>query len=158
MKYNELMDFIMDNFKIFLYPEELLKLDMELSKTELFAILLVDRYGEIMMSQIADYVNIPMSTATGIADRLVRNGYLSRERSETDRRIVVVKLADKGKNMAERFKALVTDKAARLFEELTAEELQVLKNVYNKAVKIIGSDSATAEAPREDGMKKIEIE
>ena len=34
--------------------------------------LFVDRYEEIIMSRIAEYINVPMSTATGIVERLVK--------------------------------------------------------------------------------------
>lgn len=64
----------------------------------------VGKHGEIIMSQIADFVNVPISTATGIVERLVKNGFMERERSDTDRRVVVIKLTDKGKKLIEEIK------------------------------------------------------
>lgn len=68
MKEDALLDLFIDNLRKFFYPEEWIKIDLTLSKTELLALLIVDRHGEIIMSQIADYVRVPLCTATGIVN------------------------------------------------------------------------------------------
>ena len=58
----------------------------------------VARLKEATMGQLSDHMNFPMSTATGIVDRLVKKGYIERGKSDSDRRIVVITLSEKGES------------------------------------------------------------
>ena len=44
----------------------------------------------VMMSEIAEKMKIPMSTATGIVDKLVAKNYLQRKLSPSERSIVLI--------------------------------------------------------------------
>lgn len=158
--YDDLTGLLINNMKKVFCPEEWIKLDLAFSKIELFAILLVDRYGEIIMSQLADYTDIPMSTATGIIDRLVKNGYLKRERSDADRRIVTLQLTVKGKEYAERFKAILSGYIERIFSALDEDEKALLHKVFLKAFEVLAQEKAKEEAAcgGNQQVKKIEIE
>lgn len=156
---NNLYNLILSHLKEIFYPEDWLDLDMNFSKTELLTLLLVERSGEVSMSQICDAMNMPMSTATGIVDRMVKKGVLQRERSESDRRLVVVQLAEQGKEVIEHYKQVVARYLHKIEAALTEEERQLLMKVFLKIVHILkqkGEPNAIQEpAP---GIKKIEIE
>jgi len=128
----------LDNAKKILYPEELINLDLNFSKSELLALLILEQHGEIIMSQIADYINIPLSTATGLVNRLVKNGYIERERNESDRRIVAIQLTDKGKVVTERVKGIALGYLGLIDQVLSDEESQVLYNVMEKVLHVLG--------------------
>ena len=70
---------------------------MDCSKNELLALVHVYRAGETSMSRIAEYVGVPLNTATGIANRLEKRGLVRRWRSEQDKRVMVVRITDEGK-------------------------------------------------------------
>jgi DNA-binding MarR family transcriptional regulator len=129
---NEFYDTIFEALRKILYPEELIDMDLCLSKTELMTLLQVERNGEIIMSQIANYINIPMSTATGVIDRLVRKGYMERTRSESDRRIVAIRLTGEGKRLAEEIKGSLLGFAAQVLNELTDDEKELLLRIISK--------------------------
>lgn len=156
---SEILRLILDNIRKVFYPEEWIGIDLAVSKTEMFALLFVDQRGEVIMSQIADFINAPMSTATGIIDRLVKNEYLKRERSETDRRIVLIRLTDKGKSLVEEVKDVFFRYISMVNEVLTDEEEQQLLNIFQKVIGVInnnhGNDTEYDEAK---SIKKIEIE
>ena len=84
------------------------------------------------MSQIADYVNIPMSTATGIIDRLVKNGYCTRRRSESDRRVVMIALTKKAEKIIDDIKSIGQDYFERVNDALTPDEQQFLFSIITK--------------------------
>jgi DNA-binding MarR family transcriptional regulator len=132
-----LYDFLVDNLKTFFFPEDWLELDLNFSKTELMALVVVERYGEVSMSQICDALNIPMSTATGIVDRMVRKGFLQRERSETDRRMVVVSMTEKGRGIFQHYKGMLTGYLEQIEAALTENELQLLYKIFMKVTAII---------------------
>lgn len=157
---NNIFSFLIDNLNKLFYPEEWILLDMTFTKSEIFTMLVVDRHGEIIMSQVAGYINVPMSTATGIVDRLVKNGYLKRERSEQDRRIVVICLSDKGKEVIDKLKESVMKYIGMINDSLTDEERQLLYNIFIKFINILNRDNSdkNVDLDKKGIIKKIDIE
>lgn len=159
MEYTEILNLFLENMKKVFYPEDWIELDLSFSKSELFTMLMIDRHGEVIMSQIAEYTNIPMSTATGMVDRLVRNGYLKRERSESDRRIVVIKLTESGKSLISQMKKVALEYIKLVYDSLDEEERFLLTKVFMKVVDIISRKNLqSTEIKKEDQIRKIEIE
>ena len=159
VEYPNVLDLIFDNLKKFFYPQEWISLDLEFSKSELFAMLLVDKQGEMMMSEIADNIGISMSTASGIIERLVKNGYVNRDRSETDRRIVVVRLTEQGKRLIAQLKCTVFEYIRSIDESLEDEERQLLLKIFTKILDVL--DKKRPRPPEADSasqLKRIEIE
>lgn len=155
---NELYDSIFDALRKVLYPEDFIDVDLSLSRTEILTLLQVERNGEIIMSQIANFINIPMSTATGIIERLVRKGYMERARSESDRRLVTIRLTEDGKKLAEGIKCSMLSLAEQVLDELTEDEKKLLYNVFNKITTIFSGKKALASDKKENTIRKIEIE
>ncbi len=56
----------------------------------------LSRMGEPRMTDLANNVNVTTAAVTGLVDRLVRDGYVERERDDKDRRIIKVRLTAKG--------------------------------------------------------------
>lgn len=157
---DELMDIFSQNIKKLFFPEEWINLDLKFSKSEIFTMLLLDKKKEITMTELAENINAPMSTATGIADRLVKNTYMKRERSEQDRRIVVLRLTDKGKEFINNLKWAVSKYINLVMDNLTEEERNFLIKIIFKAIDIIQShhDILTTNNTGNEKVKKINIE
>ncbi len=160
VEHNKIMDMILDNMKKLFFPEDWLQIDMKLSKTELFAMFIVERHGEVIMSKISDEINVSMSTATGIIDRLVKKKYLKRERSDLDRRIVLIKLTEKGQKTIEELKETMSKYLNRIYDVLTDEEIRVLSNIFIKVLNTFSEDEETENKQNKEKakIKKIEIE
>jgi MarR family transcriptional regulator, organic hydroperoxide resistance regulator len=160
LEYENIIDLIIDNIKKLIFPEEWLKIDMTLSKQEIFTLMLLDREGEIIMSRIADYVNVSMSTATGIVERLVKNGYLVRNRNDNDRRIVIIKLTDKAKSIVSQIKTIGLDYYGVIMEALTDEERRFLSSILVKIIAAINNRNTLPMRENDHGNRitKIEIE
>jgi MarR family transcriptional regulator, organic hydroperoxide resistance regulator len=155
---NEIYDTVFDTFKKLLYPEEWIDLDQTLSKSELFTLLQVERNGEIIMSQIADYINISMSTATGIVERLVKQGFIERNRNDSDRRIVTIKLTAEGKALAKNIKSKIFGVAKLLLDSLTEEEQELLFRIFTKVTSVFSTINLSEVEEKGSVVKKIEIE
>lgn len=160
MEYKELFDAAFDALRKLLFPEEWLDIDLALSKSELLTLFQIDRNGEIIMSQIADYVSIPMSTATGLVERLVKKGYLERVRSDSDRRIVSIRLTQAGKALIEDIKETITGYIKYVFEALTEEERKLLTGIFFKVTDILSGKRQSENTPAEldKKVRKIEID
>lgn len=96
----------------------------------------VEMRGELTMGCLAEELHMAISTLTGITDKLVNKGFLERTRSETDRRVVVVKVTDPG------YKAFALRKSAHesisknILSSLSEKEqdhlLRLLKKVISR--------------------------
>jgi DNA-binding MarR family transcriptional regulator len=154
-----LLDLVFENLKKIIYPEEWILLDLDFSKVELIALLLVEKHGEIMMSKLADAMNISMSTANGIVERLVKNGYLKRDRSDEDRRIVVVCMTDEGKRVVGEFKGIIFEYIKLIYQELDDEERKLIFKVFNKIIQILDKKSREQQDDLpENQLKRIAID
>lgn len=71
----------------------------ELNNTELKIISFIGKKGSCIMREVAEFANVPLSTLTGIMDKLVKKKLVSRERSDEDRRIVQLVLTENGKSV-----------------------------------------------------------
>jgi DNA-binding MarR family transcriptional regulator len=95
-----------------------------------YQLLLAAVYGEATtLGSLADELNCSRGNLTGVADRLERDGWLVRERSTEDRRVVNIRLTEKGnkvwdikkevaKEMAEIAKIWSSDERSLLFRTL----------------------------------------
>ena len=157
---DSIVDLLIENVKKIFSFEEWIELDMKFSKSEIFTMFFLDKRKELTMTELVEYINSPMSTATGIADRLVKNGCIKRERSETDRRVVILKLTDKGSTLIERLKAMIQGYLSMAVEDLTEEEIQFMTNVLLKILNSL-QKKLKVEIPNDqsrESVKKIDIE
>ncbi len=159
MNPEQLYNLFFNNIKKFLYPENWVELDLSFSKSELLTLLLVEKEQQVIMSQIAEYVNLPMSTTTGIVERLVQNGYLIRDRSESDRRIVVVTLTEQGLNVVSELKGLVYNLISEITKVLSDEEQEFLLSIIMKIAGVLKDINRSADEPKiKNQVKKIVID
>ena len=67
------------------------------TKNEVLILWLLYRKGEVNMSQIAEYIHVPLNTATGIIGRMEKNEMICRMRAKEDKRIVLISFTEKGR-------------------------------------------------------------
>lgn len=157
---DSIVDLLIENMKKLFFPEEWIELDMKFSKFELFTMLFLDKRKEITMTELVEYINSPMSTATGIVDRLVKNGYVSRERSETDRRIVIIRLTEAGSQLIKKLKDMISGYLNVVLEDLTDEEKNFMTGIALKVMNKLQTklSRTTLNVQSNDDIRKIEIE
>ena len=107
-------------------------LQENISTRELNLISFVGDQGSAIMKEIADHLDVPMSTATGIVDKLVLKKYLKRSHSQHDRRIVCIELAHEGQMSYELFVGMKADLVARILSLLDQEETSVFITLLEK--------------------------
>jgi DNA-binding MarR family transcriptional regulator len=77
--------------------ERLVRLGISMS--QLHVMHLLDRHGEMAMSHLADMLEVSVSNATGLIDRVEERGYVERIRVPNDRRVVLVRITDSGRGV-----------------------------------------------------------
>lgn len=112
----------------------------DLSITEIHTIEAVGLRGEKSMSEIAAQLDITTGTLTTAIDKLIKKGYVERNRSDVDRRIVYIALTKRGK-LAYRIHESFHYKMVRsVITDLTEDEVKALikglgkLNIYLKDV------------------------
>jgi len=104
----------------------------DISITEIHTIEAIGAYSETSMSEIAQKLNITVSTLTTAINKLIKKGYVERKRIEEDRRVVLVKLTKRGKlafRLHEKFHGEMINNA---IEGLSIEEEELLISSLNK--------------------------
>ena len=84
----------------------------------------IQRTGEMTMSRLADLLNVSLSNATGLVDRLEERGYVERLRVPTDRRIVLVRVTPAGEEMLREVDALSDELLRSVLGRLSAQQLR----------------------------------
>jgi DNA-binding MarR family transcriptional regulator len=84
--------------------ERLLRLGI--SMAQLNILFTLQREGEMPMSRLADMLNVSLSNATGLIDRIEERGFVERSRVPEDRRIVLIRVTPAGMRMLEEVDAL----------------------------------------------------
>ncbi|MFZ5645182.1 MAG: MarR family winged helix-turn-helix transcriptional regulator [Bacillota bacterium] len=159
MKSNlDIYEFVLENIHKIIVPEELIKIEMSVSRFELLALMLAERHKNITMTALAQGMGVPLSTATGIIDRMVRKKLLQRERSEEDRRIVTVSLAERGRSLVEDFRKYLFELYDRVRGFLTEEEFETSLNLIRKIIAGFQKPQAEKEDSPAGARRTIKIE
>lgn len=130
----DIYEFVLDNIRKVMMPEELISIDLSVSKFELLALLLVQRQKYSTMGDLAQSMAVPMSTATGVTDRLVKKGLLARGSSTEDRRVVTVSLTAEGIALVVKFNDHFHNLIARVRNTVTDEEFKLMLELMRKVI------------------------
>jgi DNA-binding MarR family transcriptional regulator len=86
-----------------------------ISMAQLHILYTLQRAGEMPMSRLADVLNVSLSNATGLIDRVEERGFIERTRVPEDRRIVMIRVTDAGRKMLDEVDAVSTDLLRSVF-------------------------------------------
>ncbi len=106
--------------------------DASISKPELLALEAISREEGLMMSDLGKRLDISLSTATGIIDRLIEKKFVKRERNGGDRRVVRVLLTDKGRKTNQTYQKQKKELFGRMLGALDPQEQGELIKILEK--------------------------
>jgi DNA-binding MarR family transcriptional regulator len=93
------------------------------SMSHLHVMALIARHGELGMTRIADVLDVSLSNATGLIDRMEERGLVERVRVPDDRRAVHVRLTDTGAQALSDLEVLQDEVLARVLGRLDERQL-----------------------------------
>ena len=126
------------------------------SKNEVFIFWLLYQKHEVNMTEIADYIHVPLNTATGIISRMEKNELVVRTRSEEDKRVVNIGFSEKG---MEQFEALIKELVSyglKVMSSFTKDEMKLFYKMTSKIMEILREEKQKEKAPKK--VRKITIE
>jgi len=95
----------------------------------------------LSMKELAENVGVKLSNMTMMIDSLIKEGIAERDRDETDRRKVMVRLTAKGEKIRAAFLAHRRKVAKSIFSHLTENDKQQLLGSLDMVCKILGKIS-----------------
>ena len=98
---------------------------MDLTKTQILILFALSGGRSLNMSQLSSYLASSKEQATRAVSPLVKDEYVTRFRSDENRKMVYVKLTEKGNQLILQEKALVKEYLSKRFESLSKEDQEL---------------------------------
>ncbi len=104
----------------------------------------VFRSGEVSVGEIAKAISLSQATVTGILERLEKRGLVVRQRSEVDRRRVLVKVTQAGEKLLEKAPPLMQESFVERFNCLQDWEQAMILCSLQRLVSIMDAKTLKA--------------
>jgi DNA-binding MarR family transcriptional regulator len=115
-----------------------------LTAPQLVVIDTLHKQGELSPSAIARAVSLSQATITSILDRLVQAGLVERIRSETDKRVVLARLTEKGETASNNSPELLQAGFMRSFRTLQPWEQNMLIASLQRIAELMDAEELDA--------------
>ena len=117
----------------------------QLTMPQLKILLLLRRLGDTSGRELAGVLGVSMATLSGMVDRLVAHGLVTRAEDPNDRRVRRIRLSPTGSEMVTRIITAGTEKQTRLLRKLSDDELRTVRDATLAMVRVATEDSADTE-------------
>ncbi|MBE3553961.1 MAG: MarR family transcriptional regulator [Thermicanus sp.] len=105
--------------------------DFPITPPQFIALQWLKEEGEMTIGALSEKMYLANSTTTDLIDRMEKAGLVQRERSLADRRVVHIRLLDKGKMLIDEVIRHRQEYLAKVMESFTPEERDQLKALLN---------------------------
>jgi DNA-binding MarR family transcriptional regulator len=112
---------------------------VDLTGPQLTVLKMLEGMGDISLSELSERIRAQNSTVTGIIDRMEREGLVTRARSTEDRRVIKIKLTDKGSKIARAIAVEPMEVLRDALDSLTPGEAQVMLKILTKIARRVQS-------------------
>jgi len=125
--------------------------EVGLTGPQLTVIKLLETFGDLSLSSLSERIRAQNSTVTGIIDRMEREELVLRERSTSDRRVVLIKLTPKGRELAQSVDVQPMEIFRGALASLSRDEVGQLVRILGKLQRWvrtrIGDDGSARRSP-----------
>ncbi len=109
----------------------------------------LSKSGVATMGRLSRDLHVTMGAATNIVDRLIRGGYVARERGTDDRRIVRVRLLPKGEETLREVEDEATAFMTSVLGEMDDERRAKFLEIFARMVEVAESSRAVGASTEE---------
>ncbi len=121
--------------------------EVGLTGPQLTVLKLLETFDNLSLSSLSERIRAQNSTVTGIIDRMEREGLVCRERSKSDRRVVHIRLTEKGAKLAREIRVEPLEIFRTALTSLSQPDLRDLLRILMKLQKrVLARVEAQAEA------------
>ena len=101
-------------------------MDLSVTIGQLKSLFFIDFEGNTNFRKLATALGVTPPNVTGIVDRLVEQGLVSRQENPEDRRMLLLKTTDKGKALLAKLRERKISRMSDILAQLSLEELSAL--------------------------------
>ena len=113
--------------------------------------------GPLTTTAISREIHVSPSTVVGILDRLEDKGWVLRQRSREDRRIVMVSATDAGRRLVHETPSPMQQKLAEALNELPELEQATITLSLERIVELVESSHSGLPATREPASPMLDV-
>ena len=103
-----------------------------INATEFAVMEFLSSKGEKSIQEIRNRILLASGSATYVVDNLEKKGYVNRKISQKDKRVTYIKLTKIGENLMDDIFPIHKINTKKIFDNLTEEELDTLKEILKK--------------------------
>jgi DNA-binding MarR family transcriptional regulator len=118
--------------------------DLGITSTQASIMFMLASGRSLAAADLAREYGIDASAVTRLIDRLEKRGFITRVRSDEDRRVVRLALTDEGRAVARQIPAIFTTVLDKLLDGFTPEEVGFLKSMLRRVLLNSGDPAAVA--------------
>ena len=104
----------------------------------------ISSLGEVTAGEIAQAVSLSQATVTGILERMEKRGLLTRQRSDQDKRRIMVRITESGKQVLENAPPVMQEAFVERFSSIQEWEQTMILSSLQRLVSIM--DAKTIQA------------
>lgn len=101
--------------------------EFEITPPQFTALLTLNSNSNLTIGELSQKMYLACSTVTDLLDRMERNGLVTRVKDEKDRRVVRIRVLDKGTQIIE---GVMENRRKYIFETLDGVSDEMIHNVY----------------------------
>ncbi|MBF2055141.1 MAG: MarR family transcriptional regulator [Candidatus Sericytochromatia bacterium] len=105
--------------------------DTSITPPQLSVLFYLDKCGSMSMKDLSDMMGLTHGAATGLVDRVLKQGLISRVRLESDRRVVEVSITDQGRDLLQRIAQRRHAILRNIMQELSLEDRLFILKIHH---------------------------
>ncbi len=122
-----------------------------ITSPQLICLLEIEQSQPVTVTALARQVHLSPSTVVGIVDRLVDKGFVTRDRSTSDRRKVEIRMTTQGKALVDKAPSPLQETLAEQFKALSEEDQLNIVQSLERVVDMMGATNIDAAPMLETG-------
>ncbi len=120
--------------------------DLDVPLAQLNSLFMINCKGSTNFRKLSDDLGVTPGDVTGIIDRLVKQGLVSRGEDPQDRRVIVLQATDKGRALLANLRESGANQMAQILAHMNSEELGALSNGLSGLIRALKETNEKAEA------------
>lgn len=112
-------------------------MSLPLSIAQLKSLFFISNHGSTNLGNLAAALKVTPTNTTGIVERLVKKGLVSRTENQQDRRMLSLEVTEQGRELVDKLRQRRISRMSKVLEKMSPEELTNLNLAYANLARAI---------------------
>ncbi len=117
-------------------------MSLTLTRAQLKSLFFISNQGSTNSKELSAALGVTPTNTTGIIDRIVKQGLISRSKDSRDRRMVILRATDKGEELLAKFRERRRGYMNEILARISSDELATLAQGLTSLVKAMERDES----------------